>query len=571
MKLVNRIVLLLTIIAMSVFLYGCDKSEQAADDKAKPVSEEVGKTEGDEKEKAKEEEPKEEVKEETEEKKDELVISVGTSFDSGKFDPKQRYGSHQQHRLTHSSLLKYDVDLNLIGDLAEDYSITEDGLEWSFTLNPNVKFSDGNPVKAEDVVFTYEMLKEDGIAFDLSFMGSIKKTDENKVVIKLTEPRSIFVSQVTEIPIVPANHYDENYTKNPIGSGAYKVVEYREGEQVIMEANPHYHKPLNFKKLTFLLLKEDAAVAAAKTGELDICATPPRYADQKIDGMVVQACESIDSRGITLPTLPSGNKGLIHGVEVEVGNDVTSEVAIRRALNVGLSRNDLCELALSGYGKPAFSVCDGLPWFNEDIAIKDGDIEAAKKILEEDGWSDTDGDGIVEKDGKKASFKLYYNAQDQLRSDLSIGVADQAKAFGIDIEAVGSSWDEIFKVGKANAVLWGGGRHHPGPLYNNYSSELIDVGYNNMPQFSDPVVDANLEKAMKSANILESYEYWKKVQWDKETNSGVAGNMSAPMVWLTRIDHVYFVREGLDLGRQQVHAHGHEWGLFNDMDTWGWK
>ncbi|WP_425538588.1 ABC transporter substrate-binding protein [Microaceticoccus formicicus] len=570
MKLVNRVVLLLTIIAMSVFLYGCGKSEQAADDKAKPT-EEVGKTEGDEKEKAKEEEPKEEVKEKTEEKKDELVISVGTSFDSGKFDPKQRYGSHQQHRLTHSSLLKYDVDLNLIGDLAEDYSITEDGLEWSFTLNPNVKFSDGNPVKAEDVVFTYEMLKEDGIAFDLSFMESIEKTDENKVVIKLTEPRSVFVSQVTEIPIVPANHYDENYTKNPIGSGAYKVVEYREGEQVIMEANPHYHKPLNFKKLTFLLLKEDAAVAAAKTGELDICVTPPRYADQKIDGMVVQACESIDSRGITLPTLPSGNKGLIHGVEVEVGNDVTSEVAIRRALNVGLSRNDLCELALSGYGKPAFSVCDGLPWFNEDIAIKDGDIEAAKKILEEDGWSDTDGDGIVEKDGKKASFKLYYNAQDQLRSDLSIGVADQAKAFGVDIEAVGSSWDEIFKIGKANAVLWGGGRHHPGPLHNNYSSDLIDVGYNNMPQFSDPNVDANLEKAMKSANILESYEYWKKVQWDKDTNSGVAGNMSAPMIWLTRIDHVYFVREGLDLGRQQVHAHGHEWGLFNDMDTWGWK
>lgn len=572
MKKINKVILLITIIAMSVCLYGCGKKDEVKKDTASKTQE--VETKVDEKEKSAEKETeKKEVKEDKKNsaKKDELVLAVGSSFETGKFDPKQKYGSHQQHRLTHSSLLKYDSDLNLIGDLAQDYKIAEDGKSWSFTLKNDIKFSDGNVVTPEDVIFTYEMLKEDGVAFDLSVMESIEKTGDNGIVIKLTEPRITFVSQVTEIPIVPAAHYDENYTKNPIGSGAYKVVEYKEGEQVIMEANPHYAKPLNFKKLTFLLLKEDASIAAAKTGEVDVCAAPPRYSDQKIEGLEMQAFESIDSRGITLPTLPAGNKGTINGVDVEVGNDVTSDVAIRRALNVGLNRENLCELALNGYGKPAYSVCDGMPWFNKETVIKDGNIEEAKKILEEGGWKDSDGDGIVEKDGKKASFKLYFNAQDQLRSDLSLGVADQAKEFGIEIEAVGTSWDEIFIQGKANAVMWGGGRHHPQPLFTNYSSKSIDKGYNNMPQFSDPIVDKHIDSAISSANLDESYEFWKKAQWDKETNTGFAGNVSAPIVWLTRIDHTYYIREGLDVGKQIIHAHGHEWGLFNDMDQWRWK
>lgn len=500
-------------------------------------------------------------------KKEELVLAVGNSFDNGNFDPKQKYGSHHQHRLTHHSLLKYDNELNLIGDFAKSYEISDDGLQWKFKLKDNVKLSNGEPLTADDVIFTYEMLKNDGVAFNLSFIKNME-VKGNEIVFTLEQPNITFVSQLTEIPIVPRKYYNEDYSKNPIGSGPYMVKEHKKGEQIIMEVNPYYEKPLEFKKLTFLLLKEDGILAAAKAGKLDVASVPPTFSSQKIENMTLHAFETIDSRGITLPTLPAGNKGKINTTDVEVGNDVTSDVAIRRALAIGLNREELIKLALEGYGKSAYSVCDYLPWFNEETIVKDGDIEKAKQILTDAGWKDTDNDGIVEKNGKKAEFKLYYNAKDQLRSDLSIAVADQAKRFGIKIEAVGSNWDEIFVVGKANAVLWGGGRHHPYQLYTMNSSKVWDTGYNNMSQYKNEKVDENLEKAMASANLEESYKYWKKAQWDEESKTGFSYPGDVPIVWLTRIDHLYFISDSLDVGKQQIHSHGHEWGLFSDISQW---
>lgn len=495
----------------------------------------------------------------------ELVLAVGR-VDNGTFDPKQGWGTHAQTRLTHSTLLAYNTDLSTRGDLATSYEVSADGLTWTFKLDPDVKFSDGTPVTADDVVFTYNMLKEDGVAFDLSDMAKIAAADKSTVAISLIKPRSTFIGQLTEIGIVPKATYGPDYSKNPIGSGPYKVVQYAKGEQVIMESNPHYKKKPQFTKITFLLLKEDAALAAARAGKVDVAYVPSSLADEPVKGMATKAYESIDVRGLSLPTLPAGNKGKIKGIDVEVGNDVTSDVAVRQAISFGLSRETLIKTAIGGYGKPAFSNSDGMPWFNKDTIFTDGDINKAKKLLADAGWSDTNGDGIVEKNGRKASFKLYYSAADQLRSDLSLATAQQAKAFGIEIEPVGATWDEIYKVGKANAVMWGGGRHNPSQVYANYSSKVWDTGYNNMPQYKNPVVDKYLDQANESPDPEKANEFWKKAQWDGTT--GFSSMADAPFVWLARIDHVYLVKHGLDLGVQPIHSHGHEWQLFGNTTEW---
>lgn len=499
--------------------------------------------------------------------KEDLVLAVGV-MDGGQFDPKKGWGM-TQIRLTHSSLLAIDSDLNFIGDLAKSYTISDDSLTWTFPLREDAKFSNGEQVTPEDVKFTYEMLKEDGIKFDLSFVKSIDIVDDHTISITLEEPRSTFVSQLTEIGIVPKAHYDDNYSQNPIGSGPYKVVQYNEGQQVIMEYNSYwYGKEPQFKKLTFLLLAEDAALAAAQAGEADIVYVPPTFAEQKVEGMTLRTYESIDSRGIMLPTLPSGGKGLTNGKEVEVGNDVTSDLAIRQALNIGLNRQDLLDVALNGYGKKAFSLADGLPWFNEETVIVDGNIEAATKILNDGGWLDTNGDGILEKEGRNAEFDMYFSSSDQLRSDLSLAVADQASAFGIKINLLGVTWDEIYLKGKTAAVAWGGGRHHPYQLYTMNSSEQIDKGIGNMSNYRNAKVDGYLKQALTSSSLEEANKYWKLAQWDGET--GFSGIGDAPIVWLVRVDHLYLANEKLDLGKQPIHSHGHEWALFGNVTEWTW-
>lgn len=500
--------------------------------------------------------------------KEELVLAVGKT-DVGMFDPKKGWGTHAQIRLTHSSLLTIDSDLNFVGDLAKSYSVSEDALTWTFPLRDDVKFSNGEQVTAEDVKFTYEMLKQDGIKFDLSFVDSIEAND-NTIVIKLKEPRSTFVSQLTEIGIVPKAHYDDNYSNNPIGSGPYKVVQYDDGQQIIMEYNPYwYGTEPQFKKLTLLLLEEDAALAAAKAGQADIVYVPPRFADQKVPGMTLLKYESIDSRGIMLPTVPSGGKGKTNGKAVDVGNDVTSDLAIRQALNIGLDRQKLLDVALNGYGQKAFCLCDNMPWFNEETVVNDGDIAAAKKILADGGWADTNKDGILEKNGLKAEFDMFYSSSDQLRTDLSLAVADQAKELGIKINLIGATWDEIYVKGKTAAVAWGGGRHHPHQLYTMNSSKVIDTGYNNMSNYQNPIVDEYLDKALTAATQEEANKYWKLAQWDGKT--GFSGIGDAPIVWLVRVDHLYLANEKLDLGKQPVHSHGHEWALFGNITEWTWR
>ncbi|MGF7047334.1 peptide/nickel transport system substrate-binding protein [Paenibacillus sp. DS2015] len=500
--------------------------------------------------------------------KEDLVLAVGI-MDGGQFDPKKGWGM-TQIRLTHSSLLAIDSDLNFIGDLAKSYTISDDALTWTFPLRDDAKFSNNEQVTPEDVKFTYEMLKEDGIKFDLSFVKSIDVIEDNTIAITLNEPRSTFVSQLTEIGIVPKAHYDENYSRNPIGSGPYKVVQYNAGQQVIMEYNAYwYGKEPQFKKLTFLLLEEDAALAAAKAGEADIVYVPPTFAEQKVEGMTLRTYESIDSRGIMLPTVPSGGKGLTNGKEVEIGNDVTSDLAIRQALNIGLDRQKLLDVALDGHGEKAYSLADNLPWFNEETIVEDGKIEAAMKVLADGGWVDTNKDGIVEKDGNKAEFDMYFSSSDQLRSDLSLATADQASAFGIQINLIAVSWDEIYLKGKTAAVAWGGGRHHPYQLYTMNATDQIDKGIGNMSNYHNPKVDEYLKQAITSSTLGEANKYWKLAQWDGET--GFSGIGDAPIIWLVRVDHLYLAKENLNLGKQPIHSHGHEWALFGNVTEWEWN
>lgn len=157
------------------------------------------------------------------------------------FDPKDRYGVHNEGNITHSTLLKRSPELDIKGELAKTYHLSEDGLTWSFDLHDDFKFSNGEPVTADDVKFTYDMLKADGKAWDLTFIKNVEVVGKNQVNIHLTEAHSTFTAQLTEIPIVPKKHYNDKYKSNPIGSGPYMVKEYKAGEQAIFVRNPYWH------------------------------------------------------------------------------------------------------------------------------------------------------------------------------------------------------------------------------------------------------------------------------------------------------------------------------------------
>lgn len=335
---------------------------------------------------------------------------------------------------------------------------------------------------------------------------------------------------------------------------------------MIAEANPYYYgdKP-RFKKLALLFLSEDAAFAAAKAGEVDIAYIPATFSTQQVPGMRLETARTVDNRGIAFPYVKAGEQT---AEGYPVGNDVTADIAIRKAINIAVDRKALVEGVLEGHGTPAYTIVDGLPWWNESSRFADGNLEDARAILGQGGWSDQDGDGIVEKDGLSASFHLLYPANDVIRQSLAIAVADRVKSIGIEIIVEGKSWSDIDRLKHAHAVVWGWGSQDPMEMYNVYSSKYRGAGYYNTNYYSNAAVDEWMDKALRAGSEQEAAGYWKKAQWDGKTGLSMAGD--APWAWLVNIDHLYLVKEQLHIGKQRIHPHGHGWPVTDNIEEWDW-
>ena len=495
----------------------------------------------------------------------ELIAAVGThgGEPATGFNPITGWG-YNHEPLIQSTLFKKDSNANLINDLATDYTVSEDGSTWTVKIRNDVKFHDGVPLTAKDVAFTFNTAADAAGEVDLSMLEKATAIDDRTVEFKLNDNQATFIHKLSVIGIVPEHAYSENYGQDPIGSGPYKFVQWDKGQQVILEANPDYYgQQPYFKKLTIVYMEADTAFAAAKAGKIDLAEIPSSYVNQKVNGMKVVSLDSIDARGISFPMQPNTGKKTQNGCTI--GNNVTSDVAIRKALNIGIDRQALVDGALNGQGQEEFTGVDKLPWGNKEAIFEDGNIDEAKKILSDAGWTDTDGDGIVEKNGQKAEFTLLYSATALERQALAVSIAEEAKKIGINVKIEGTSWDKIDTLAHSTPILFGYGSLDPTDLYLKYYSKSYNPSsYNNIIMYNNSVVDAYLRKAITSSDQDTANENWQLAAWDGETGFSPKGD--ATWMWMATLNYVYIVDEGIDMGTPKIQPHGAD--IFGNILEW---
>ncbi|KZX13300.1 oligopeptide-binding protein AppA precursor [Methanobrevibacter oralis] len=499
---------------------------------------------------------------------DELVVAAYSHGGEPKtgFDPILGW-NYLAEPLIQSTLLKTTKDLDYRNDLATGYTISDDLKKYTVNIRDDVNFTDGTPLTAEDVVFTYKTYKETGAgSHDLGNMKEVKAINDTAVEFTLNDSDSTFINKLTCIGIVPSDSYNnETYGSNPVGSGPFKFVQWDKGQQLILEKNPDYYgKQPEFNKLTILFAQNDAAFNAAKNGECDIAAVPLSYAKENISGMKMFLLDTIDVRGMSLPVLNDTGEKTEDGNPI--GNNVTSDIAVRKALNYGINRTLLCEGALNGFGVPNYDgVAHQLPWANKETVIEDGDIELANKTLDDAGWKDSDGDGIREKNGTKASLGIYYSSDASERQAIAVSVSEQAKEMGIEINATGCSWDEIDKVKNSQLVVWGFGSSDPSTMKGEYYGPFAGQGYNN-PGFTNiSAVDEHIDNAMKMP-YNDSFSEWSKVSWDGNTGIGPKGE--ATWLWAGEIKYGYFVDDSLDISEDTALLQPHGGDIFSNIYDW---
>lgn len=502
-----------------------------------------------------------------EETPSQVIVSMTTGSEpAAGFDPLVSWGcgEHVHEPLIQSTLITTTTELDFKNDLATSYEASEDGMTWTFTIRDDAKFTDGTPLTAKDVAFTINgILNAEASECDMSMVKEAVAKDDATVVISMEKPFNALLYTLAVVGIVPEHAYGDTYGDNPIGSGRYLLEQWDKGQQVILKANPDYYgEAPKIERVVVVFMEEDASLAAAQSGQVDVAYTSATFADKQPSGYDLLNCASVDSRGISLPTIPAGGSKTDEKGEAAAGNDVTCDLAIRQAINYGVDRDKMIENVLNGYGTVAYSVGDGMPWSSPDMKCAT-DVEKAKKLLDDGGWA-AGSDGVREKNGTRAAFNLYYSAGDTVRQGIAEEFSNQMKDLGIEVSIKGASWDDLYPHQFTDPVVWGWGTNAPTETYNLFYSK----GTGNYACYENAATDAYLDEALAKPKVEDSFDLWQKAQWDGTT--GIAPQGDAPWVWFANIDHLYFAKENLKVAEQKPHPHGHGWSLVNNVDQWSW-
>lgn len=494
-----------------------------------------------------------------------IAMSPTNEPDAG-FDPCVAWGcgEHVHEPLIQSTLIRTTRDMSFECDLATGYECSDDGLTWTFQLRGDAKFSDGQPVTARDAAFTLNTIRESKNAqADLSMVRDAVAPDDVTLVVTLSKPYNALLYTLAVVGIVPEHAYGPDYGQAPVGSGRYLLSQWDRGQQVIFEANPSYYgEAPQIERVCVVFMEEDAALAAVRSGQVDMAYTSATLADQEVSGYTLESYQTVDSRGFQMPVIPAGSTREDGPNTYPAGNDVTCNLEVRRAVNLAIDRQALVDDVLGGHGSVAYSIGDGMPWASEDMRCET-DRPAAQALLEEAGWARGE-DGTYARDGLRCAFDLYYPTGDSVRQAMANALADQLSQVGIAVTPCGGSWDDLYPHEFSDPIMWGWGSNSPSDVYElNYST-----GTMNFSCYQSEATDAYLDEALAAKTVEDSFPLWQRAEWDGAT--GVAPQGQATWAWLANVSHLYFKREGLTVAAQKLQPHGHGWSILNNVDLWSW-
>ena len=487
-------------------------------------------------------------------------VVIGVASEPETLSPLLGYGKDGNSKIF-DGLLARDADLKLKPALAKALpEVGDGGRTYTYTLREGVKFSDGKPLTAADVVFTYRTVLDEKTnntaRSELDAIKEVRASGDDKVVFTLKYPYAAFAGR-TVLPIVPehiAGKQDPNtgsFNTKPVGTGPYVLSTWSKGEKLTFKANPEYWGGApKVKTFTMAIIADDNVRATRlRSGDLDGAILPPNLATTfKGDkGRRTYDAESYDYRTVTLPT----------------ANKVAGDIAIRQALDAAVDRKAMVDKILEGKGHPAYGPLPiGDTWFAKGIE-RPQNLPKAEQILDQAGWKPGK-DGIRAKDGQRAAFNLLYPSGDKVRQDHALAYASDAKKAGIDVKVESASWEVIEPRMKNDAVLAGfGSTGDPDyGLYTMLHSSLAGDGFNNMGRYDNPAVDKALDTGRRTQDPDERKAAYDTLQRELVKNPGYT--------FLTHIDHLYVLADRWKGLTTQVepHEHGFASGPWWNIEDW---
>jgi len=345
--------------------------------------------------------------------------------------------------LVFSNLVKIDATSSPVPDVAESWEVSDDGLVWTFYLRDDVKFHDGHPLTAHDVEFTYRSIMDPRNASSLA--------EQCKMVDKLGAEGNYVFRVNLKYPFAPfiylmgraiaPRHLLENsdlrntpFNQHPVGSGPFKLTDWTEDDTIILDANREYFlkgRPVLDRLIFKAYPDRKAALKAISSGKMDMAL-----------GLAASDLMFVSKHG-SFRACPTSSSSY-YAIVLNLDDPLFEDIRVRKALDHAIDKDSIIKNQLKGYSK----ICTGPfgvgSWgYNPNVQATTYDTEKARELLEQAGWQDTDGDGVLDKNGEPLEILLTVPDISDSLERIAVAIRAQLMKVGIKMKMEYSDEPEL--------------------------------------------------------------------------------------------------------------------------------
>jgi peptide/nickel transport system substrate-binding protein len=441
--------------------------------------------------------------------------------------------------------------------LAESWKVSKDGLRYTLKLRRGLRFSDGQPMNADDVLFTFQVLldeKANSPQRDLLLIGgkpiAARKVDDSTVEFTLPQPYAAAERLFDSMWILPRHRLEDAYRNGTLaqawalttppsqfaGMGPFRLKEYVPSQKLVLERNPYYWKADRrgqrlpyLDEITFLFVaSEDAQVLRFQAGEADMIT---RFSADNYAMLEKDSAE----RGFQLydigPSLETNF--LLFNLNSAVPQDAPEvarhqqwfrDVAFRKAVSLAIDRSAIVRLVFHGRGTPLWAPVTPANklWTDESLPQPPQSLDRAKELLRQAGYSWNAQGTLLDKTGTAVSFTILCSASNAQRSQMATLLQDDLKRVGMDVHPVPmefrSMLDRVLNTHNYDAVIMGllGGDVDPNSQINvwmsNGSTHLWDLGETKPATPWEAEIDSLMTQQLTTLNAKKRKQLFDRVQ-----------------------------------------------------------
>jgi peptide/nickel transport system substrate-binding protein len=475
--------------------------------------------------------------------------------------------SERVRTLIFNTLVKKNEQFDYVGELASDIKRSDDGRTFIFTLRDGVKWHDGRPFTSADAKYTLDLLLASSFAKSASFfegsgqqkrsyIKSVEAPDAKTLVVTLVQPWVGLLSNLVAIPIIAKDSYESQKT-HPMGTGPFKFVNYDNQQQVVdLEAFSEYWEgPSSLPSVRVRVLPDmNQLQAELQAGRVDIAPNPTSLSPDAVKRLE-------QDPNLQVKVFNGSNVILL---TINTTSPPLDNIKVRQAIAYGIDRQTIINTLLAGYGKVAHSIIPEESWAYSPGQTYSYDPAMAKRLLDEAGFRDPDGDGPRMRFDKPIRYGL--SGSSIAGRNYSVVIQNQLKDVGIPIEIQTFEGTTLFdEMRRGNFQIaysqWVGGNQDPIFYKDLFATSEIPTEQRparNRSRYSNPELDKLVEEAVNTFDRQKARELYVRIQ-------DIVSREVPVFTWWYQ-SNIVIARK--NVGNIQVNASG-DWGFVKNLTREG--